>query len=97
MQLCIAVEFDGERIEFKGKSVVDWDGTMEHYSAKSSNLAKVGYDLKSETLEVEFLNGSVYQYFNVPPDLYEQLMKERSKGKFLSTKIKNFYPFSRVG
>ena len=39
---------------------------MDRYSVASSNISAVGYDEQSETLEVEFLNGSIYQYYNVP-------------------------------
>ena len=70
---------------------------MERYSVASSNVASIGYDEVSETLEVEFLNGSIYQYFNVPANMHEQLMQAGSKGRFLNIYIKNAYPFSRVG
>jgi hypothetical protein len=63
----------------------------------SSNVASIGYDEQSETLEVEFLNGSIYQYFNVGPDLYAQLKTAASKGQFLNTYIRKAYPYSRVG
>jgi len=62
----------------------------------SSNIASIGYDEATETLEVEFLNSSTYQYYNVPVNMYENLMHESSKGRFLNTYIKNTYPFSRV-
>ena len=39
---------------------------MQRYSVASSNVAAVGYDPATETLEVEFLSGSIYQYYNVP-------------------------------
>lgn len=48
---------------------------MDRYSVASSNISAVGYDEQFETLEVEFLNGSIYQYYNVPRNLYEQLMQ----------------------
>lgn len=70
---------------------------MERYSVASSNIASIGYDEASETLEVEFLNGTIYQYYNVPSSMYNQLMQEGSKGRFLSMYIKNAYPYSRVG
>lgn len=70
---------------------------MQRYSVASSNIATIGYDPATETLEVEFLSGSVYQYYNVPENMYEQLMREGSKGRFLNTYIKNAYPYSRVG
>ncbi len=63
----------------------------------SSSVASLGYDEQTETLEVEFLNGTVYQYFNVAPDLYEQLKAAPSKGQFLHTYIRNSFPYSRVG
>lgn len=69
---------------------------MDRNYVASSNIASIGYDEATETLEVEFLNGSIYQYYNVPAGLYQQLMQEGSKGRFLNTYIKNAYPYSRV-
>lgn len=63
----------------------------------SSNIISFGYDAASETLEVEFSSGSIYQYYNVGEALYEQLTLAPSKGQFLNAYIKNAYPFSRVG
>lgn len=63
----------------------------------SSNIASVGYDADTETLEVEFTNGSIYQYYNVSADLHAQFMNAGSKGQFLNAYIKNGYPYSRVG
>lgn len=62
----------------------------------STNVASIGYDEQSETLEVEFLNGNIYQYFNVSLALYEQLLASPSKGQFLNANIRNAYPYSRV-
>ena len=70
---------------------------MERYSVASSNVASVGYDATTETLEVEFLNGSMYQYYNVPENMYDRFMQDPSKGRFLNLHIKNAYPYSRVG
>jgi len=63
----------------------------------SSHVASVGYDPGSETLEVEFTDGSIYRYFNLPAWLYERLMAAPSKGQFLHFNIKDTYPYSRVG
>ncbi len=70
---------------------------MERYSVASSNIASIGYDAGTETLDVEFLSGAIYQYYNVPQNMYDQLMQAGSKGRFLNTYIKNAYPYSRVG
>ena len=63
----------------------------------SSNISSIGYDQGTQTLEVEFTNGSVYQYYNVDQNLFDQLMASGSKGQFLNNYIKNAYPYSRVG
>lgn len=70
---------------------------MNRDSVASSNIASIGYDEPAQTLEVEFKDGSVYQYYNVQQALYEQLMQAGSKGQFLHYNIKNAYPYSRVG
>ncbi|MBY5537708.1 KTSC domain-containing protein [Rhizobium leguminosarum] len=62
----------------------------------SSTIAAIGYDEPTETLEVEFLTGTVYQYYNIGAGLYQELMQSASKGQFLNTYIKNAYPYSRV-
>jgi hypothetical protein len=63
----------------------------------STTVISVGYDEPSQTLEVEFKSGSVYQYYNVDNGLYEQFIASASKGQFVHIYIKNAYPFSRVG
>jgi hypothetical protein len=63
----------------------------------SSNLVSAGYDATSETLELEFQSGAVYQYYNVPPGVYEALRSAPSAGQFFAYQIKNQFPFSRTG
>ncbi len=70
---------------------------MERYNVASSNIRSVGYDPQTQTLEVEFMNGTIYQYYGVPENIYDQMMVEQSKGRFLNTYIRNQYPYSRVG
>lgn len=62
----------------------------------SSNLVSVGYDSQSGTLEVEFQNGTVYQYFNVPQSTYEAFMAAPSKGQFFAYQIRDRFPYGRV-
>jgi len=69
---------------------------MDRQLVSSSNIVSVGYDPPSETLEVEFQNGSVYQYYNVGQSTYDELMAAPPKGKFLIYQIKNCFPYSRV-
>lgn len=54
----------------------------------SSNLAAVGYDPMLFQLDVQFRNGRVYRYFNVPPATYSALMSSYSLGQFFDWFIK---------
>ena len=66
---------------------------MQRQAVSSTNIASVGYEESSETLEVEFLkNGRVYQYLNVPGFMFERLMQANSVGIFFNAEIKNAYP-----
>jgi len=69
---------------------------MNRKKVISSNVASVGYDSNSQTLEVEFLNGSVYQYFDVPEQKYTCLINADSVGGCLNKHIKGVYRYSKI-
>lgn len=65
-------------------------------SPESSNIARFGYDQASQVLFVEFKNGSLYQYFDVPEQVFQQMTSAPSKGQFLAQVIKGTYRYARV-
>lgn len=69
---------------------------MNRTAVSSSNIASIGYDLSSLTLEIEFTDGSVYQYFDVPQTVYDEFMRAGSKGQFMHANIKNNYRYMKV-
>jgi hypothetical protein len=69
---------------------------MQRGPVSSSNVASVGYDEATSTLEIEFLSGQVYQYFDVPEDVHTSLMYASSVGSFLAHNIKNKYQYQKV-
>jgi len=69
---------------------------MVRESVQSSNIASIGYNEATSTLEIEFLNGSVYQYFDVPKYIYDNLMQAESRGQFLAQNIKGVYRYSKI-
>ena len=71
-------------------------GQMEREPVVSSTVLSIGYEPSSETLEVEFQRGGVYQYYNVPEPVYQTFMASDSKGAFLQANIRNAFPYSRV-
>ena len=64
---------------------------MNRQAVTSSNIASIGYDADSQTLEIEFLNGGVYQYFDVPQHIYDGIMSADSHGQYLAQNIKGAY------
>lgn len=69
---------------------------MKRAKVKSSNIASIGYDPDAEVLEVEFKDGAVYQYDDVPKRLHLKLMKTKSPGKVLYAEIKGKFNSSRA-
>lgn len=70
---------------------------MNRTPVSSSNLASIGYDAPQRVLEIEFLTGSVYQYFNVPQDIYDGLMAADSHGRYFEANVKKAgYSYKRI-
>lgn len=69
---------------------------MDRMPVDSSNVASIGYDAATMTLEVEFQGGSVYQYFDVPQNVYDAFVSCESKGGFLHQNIKGVFRYARV-
>jgi hypothetical protein len=62
----------------------------------SSSLRSIGYDAGALTLEVEFRNGSVYRYVNVPTELWASLRRAPSVGKFFQEHVRDQFETTRV-
>jgi hypothetical protein len=69
----------------------------EMISVSSSNVESIGYDESTELLYVKFLNGSIYEYKNVPKMIYEQLLAAPSIGSYMHRNVKGLYPYEKVG
>ena len=70
---------------------------MNRVAVESSFLAAIGYDSDSSILKVEFQDGDLYQYQNVPTNIYEEFMDAPSKGTYLNTRLKDpKYPHKKI-
>lgn len=61
---------------------------MERKPVESSNIASAGFCPDRKCIEVEFKNGSVYEYESCDQKLYDDLMAAESKGKFVNANLK---------
>ncbi|WP_433625853.1 KTSC domain-containing protein [Halomicrococcus sp. NG-SE-24] len=62
----------------------------------SSNLASVGYEPEEEVLEIAFRSGGVYRYFDVPDDVYRDLLSARSHGSYFHENVRDQYEYRRI-
>lgn len=69
---------------------------MKRLPVESSNLAEIGYDPDTETLEVMFHHRGIYQYYNVPSFVHDRMMQASSIGTFFNTEIRGQYPEARM-
>ena len=69
---------------------------MEHVALRSRDIAIVGYDSESGTLEIAFRRGGVYRYSEVPEGVYTDLMMAPSHGIFFERKIRGFFPYTKI-
>src|SRR5881394_111103 len=60
-------------------------------SVQSTAIAKVGYSKRRHILEIEFVNGAVYRYLDVPVVVYRELMSAQSKARFYDSNVKRHY------
>ena len=61
---------------------------------ESSAIDAVGYDAARRALSVAYKGGREYVYLDVPPEVFDALLKAESKGKFVNAEVKPRY---RVG
>lgn len=64
---------------------------MRHERVYSSNISSVGYDPETGEMEVLFLNGKLYVYYQVPPHEHQNLMRADSPGGHLFRHIIPYY------
>ncbi len=62
----------------------------------STVIAHKHYFPETGTLRIVFVSGLVYDYKNVPAEVYEQFHAAFSKGTFFNSHIKPNYAFVKV-
>ncbi len=63
---------------------------------ESSNISQFCYDADNSTLIVTFKNGSTYNYYDVPNNIYEGMKGAPSKGSYLAQYVKGHYRYARA-
>jgi hypothetical protein len=62
----------------------------------SSAIHSVGYVRSGQLLEIEFNSGEIYQYLGVSEQVFRELLRAPSKGRFFRREIRGVYEYKRV-
>ena len=70
---------------------------METFNGfESSNIQKVQYNKPTQQLFIEYVHGNVYQYNEVPSQIWNDIRIAESVGKYVNANIKGIYDFKKV-
>ena len=70
---------------------------MQPIPVDSTTLSAVVYDAYQQLLQLEFRGGTVYQYFQVPRQTYQDLLQADSKGAYFNHHIRGAFRCARLG
>ncbi|WP_300598429.1 KTSC domain-containing protein [Niabella sp.] len=61
----------------------------------STVIAQFHYHAGTKTLEIHFVSGAIYDYYEVPEAVYQAFKTASSKGAYFNQHIKEVYSFER--
>ena len=67
---------------------------MRRRLVNSSSVRSVGWS--DGTLELEYVNGSIYQYDDVPQTTFAALLAAPSIGAYVNTHIKPYFDYREI-
>lgn len=85
----VALAFSATGVLGAGRETVI--SRIERRPVASSALASIGYSKRLRALEIEFRNGAIYRYINIPPEIYRDLMSASSKAQFYDDNIRGHF------
>jgi hypothetical protein len=72
------------------------DGTQKKTYPDSTNVFCVEYTFPTRELLVEFANGGVYRYSDVPVEIWRGFQRADSAGKFLAAEVRGKFKSAKV-
>jgi hypothetical protein len=82
------------QIETKGQTVEVEIKDLE--PGRSVNIFGIGYHPETKTMLVKFKADMIYQFDDVPPDYYEQLLEATSVGQYFHKTIRQAFAAQRI-
>ena len=72
------------------------EGKIIEVEISSSNLKGAKYNTDDKNLLVEFNNGAIYEYEDVPWEVFTKFRIAESQGSFFSKNISRTYKYKKV-
>jgi lysyl-tRNA synthetase class 2 len=72
------------------------NGLLIEVLITSSNLKSATYNTEEKTLMVEFNNGAIYEYNNIPWNKFTKLRLAESQGKYFNEHIAKGHTYKKV-
>lgn len=70
---------------------------MNRLTVESTTLHTIAYDVDRQILQLEFRDRTIYHYYDVPAEEYQNLVDARSKGGHFNRNIRGHYVHARIG
>lgn len=67
---------------------------MNRFIVNSTLIHSIGYCCN--TMEVEFRDGGLYEYRNVPAEIFHEMTVAKSIGTYFAENIKNRYSYQKI-
>ncbi len=69
---------------------------LEQYTEVITSSKMVDFQYKSQTLQVNFADGSSYEYFDIPKNIYGKLINSDTPDRFARRHIYHSYVYRKV-
>lgn len=73
---------------------------MAHLERKrfpdSEAVCAIAYDARRHALDVDFVSGGSYRYFEVPEDVFDRFRNAESAGQFMHEEILDQYRYEKL-
>lgn len=69
---------------------------MNWISFKATDFYEIKYNKDENKLQIEFNDGSIYQYFGVENNLFDDFIKSETQGIFFNKLIRGKFKYKRI-
>jgi KTSC domain len=69
---------------------------MQRIRLDSTVLQSVGYQDQLVLLELEFRDGTIYHYFKVSEQIFQELLRAESRGAYFNANIRHRFAYAQI-